>query len=64
MDNLLDASREALLLLVSGDPSLWTIVGISFSVSLKAILLTAPVALLIAFLLAHARFPGRRALIT
>ncbi len=64
MDNLLDASREALLLLVSGDPSLWTIVGISFSVSLKAILLTAPVALVIAFLLAHTRFPGRRALIT
>ncbi|MFQ5995857.1 MAG: ABC transporter permease [Acidiferrobacterales bacterium] len=64
MDNLFDASREALFLLASGDPSLWTIVGISFSVSLKAILLSAPVALVVSFLLAHVRFPGRRALIT
>lgn len=64
MESLLDATRHALLLLISGDPELWTIVAISFSVSLKAIVLTAPAALVIAFLLAHTRFVGRRALIS
>lgn len=64
MDSLADATQRALILLFSGDPDLWTIVGISFSVSLRAILITSPVALLIAFLLAHLRFPGRRLLIT
>jgi len=64
MDSLADATQRALILLFSGDPDLWAIVGISFSVSLRAILITSPVALLIAFLLAHLRFPGRRLLIT
>lgn len=64
MDSLADATQRALILLFSGDPDLWTIVGISFSVSLRAILIASPVALLIAFLLAHLRFPGRRLLIT
>jgi tungstate transport system permease protein len=52
------------MLLFSGDRELWTIVGISFSVSLRAILIASPAALLIAFMLAHLRFPGRRVLIT
>lgn len=64
MDSLADATQRALILLFSGDPDLWAIVGISFSVSLRAILIASPVALLIAFLLAHLRFPGRRLLIT
>ncbi len=64
MDSLYNASREALRLLFSGDAELWTIIGISFSVSLRAILIAIPPALLLAFLLAHARFPGRRVLIS
>lgn len=64
MESLADATQQALVLLFSGDPELWTIVGISFSVSLRAILFASPVALVIAFMLAHLRFPGRRLLIT
>ncbi|MFQ6023016.1 MAG: ABC transporter permease [Acidiferrobacterales bacterium] len=64
MGELFTASRHALYLLLSGDLELWAIVAISFSVSLKAIALTAPVALVLAFLLAHTRFVGRRALIS
>ncbi len=64
MEGPLEASRHALYLLISGDPALWSIVGISFRVSLQAILIATPVALLIAFLLAYLRFPGRRSLIS
>ncbi len=64
MSELLEASRQAIYLLFSGDPALWSIVTISFSVSLKAIVLTTPVALLLAFALAYARFFGQRVLIS
>ena len=64
MDSLADAIQRAIILLFTGDPELWTIVAISFSVSLRAILVATPAALLIAFMLAHLRFPGRRVLIT
>lgn len=64
MSQLTDATWQALLLLFSGDPELWTIVSISFSVSLRAVLIAAPVALLLAFMLAHTRFPGRRLLVS
>ena len=47
-------------MLLSGDAELWSIVLLSFSVSLKAILLTTPLALLVAFALNHVNFPGRR----
>ncbi len=64
MQSLTEANLEALGLLVSGDPALWTVIGISFSVSLRAIAFATPVALVIAFLLAHLEFPGRRLLIS
>ena len=64
MDSLYPATREAFALLMSGDPDLWEIVGISFQVSGTAILISAPAALLIAFSLAYFNFPGRRALIS
>lgn len=64
MSTLLDSSRQAVSLLFAGDPELWTIIGISFSVSLRAILIAAPFALVLAFVLAHLRFPGRRLLIS
>lgn len=64
MDSLWESTQRALVLLVSGDPDLWHIVGISFSVSLRAIAVTVPVALLTAFVLAHTRFRGRQFLLS
>ncbi len=63
MGEILRATGAALSLLFSGEPALWDIIGISFSVSLRAILVSAPLAVLAAFVLTVARFPGRRALI-
>lgn len=63
MDSLTTATLQAFSLLLSADPGLWEIIGISFKVSATAILITAPFALAIAFALAHFHFPGRRALI-
>ncbi len=60
MNGLLLTTQQALQLLLSGDAELWSIVLLSFSVSLKAILLKAPLALLVAFALNHVNFPGRR----
>lgn len=64
MDELGNATAQALALLVGGDPVIWSIIGVSFSVSLRAIAIAAPVALLLAFALAYLRFPGRRAIVT
>ena len=61
---LLETTGQALQLLFTGDPALWTIVAISFSVSLRAVLIAAPLAFLLAFVLAHGRFPGRRMLVS
>ncbi|CCN45950.1 putative ABC-type tungstate transport system,permease protein [Vibrio nigripulchritudo MADA3029] len=57
--NLWQTTLEALQLLVSFDPQLWTIVTVSFSVSLSALMLVIVPALLFAFLLAYCEFPGR-----
>ncbi len=64
MDGLVGASVEALRLLFTGDPEIWEIVAISFSVSFRAILYIVPLAILLSFALAFGNFPGRRALIT
>ena len=64
MESLGDATFEALRLLLSGDPTIWGIIGISFRVSTLAILCAVPPALLTAFTLAHFRFPGRNLLIS
>ncbi len=64
MSELIDATLNALGLLASGDPDIWGIVWISFSVSFRAMAYIVPVALALAFVLAFANFPGRRALIT
>ena len=64
MDDLTVALRQALVLLLSGEPMIWSIIGVSFSVSLRAILIATPLALLIAFTLAFGRFLGRRTLIS
>ena len=63
MDSISSASIHAFYLLFAGDPELWNIIGISFSVSLRAILFAAPIAILMAFTMAYRRFYGRRVLI-
>ena len=62
--DLSNAIVTALRLLLGGDPELWEIISISFRVSGVAILVATPPALVIAFLLAYKRFPGRRFLIS
>ena len=64
MDNLLTAMHQAVIMLFSGDRELWMIIAISFRVSMIAILLAIVPALLTAFFLSYARFPGRRLLIS
>ncbi|WP_277812081.1 ABC transporter permease [Chromohalobacter canadensis] len=59
MHELMNTAREALYLLLSLDPALWEIIGVSFRVSLTAILVALPPSLLIALLLARVAFPGR-----
>lgn len=55
---------DALNLLFSGDAALWEIIGISFRVSVTAILIASPFALGVAFVLAYFNFIGRRLLIS
>ena len=64
MNDISSATLEALHLLLSGDAMLWSIVLTSLSVSLRALVLAAPIALLVAFALAYVRFPGQRLLVT
>ena len=64
MGSIAESTQQALILLFGGDPDLWQIIGISFQVSLTALLIATPFAVAIAFLLAFGRFPGRRLLIT
>jgi tungstate transport system permease protein len=64
VDSLLTTTGQALALLFSGDAELWEIIGISFRVSLTAILIATPPALLVAFLLSYFHFPGRRIIIS
>lgn len=64
MHDIHAATVEALRLLLSGDAQLWSIVITSLSVSLRALALATPIALLVAFALAYLRFPGQRLLVT
>ncbi|KHF25731.1 ABC transporter permease [Solemya velum gill symbiont] len=64
MTSLWDTVGDAMQLLFAADPELWGIIGISFKVSMSALLLALPIGLLIAFGLAYGNFIGRRFLIT
>lgn len=64
MDALGEASLEALRLLFSGDPELWQVIGLSFRVSLLAMLLALLPSLALGFALAFWRFPGHWLLVT
>jgi len=59
MSELLGTCLAALQLLFSGDKELWTIIAVSFQVSLVAIVIAAVPGILIGFLLAMKEFPGR-----
>ena len=63
MEELSTASIQALTLLFSGNVEIWRIIGVSFTVSVKAILIATVPAVIIAFLLSYYVFPGRRLLI-
>ena len=60
MEGMLLTTQKALNLLFTGDAELWSIVILSFSVSLKAIILTTPPAMLVAYSLVNGNFPGIR----
>jgi len=62
LNELGEAALRAFQLLFTGDASLWNVIGVSFSVSFRAIVIAAPMGLLLAFILAYARFRARRAL--
>jgi tungstate transport system permease protein len=64
MGDLGAAGKQAFALLFSGDPELWGIIGVSFRVSLLAVAIIAPIALIAAFALAYVRFPGRRPVVS
>jgi len=55
-----DATAAAFLLLVSGDPDLWVIVWVSLKTTLIALSLCAIPAMVLAYVVARSRFPGRR----
>ncbi len=64
MQPLTETIANATRLLLDGNPELWGIIAISFRVSLTAMLVATPFAILTAFALAHFEFPGRKLLVT
>lgn len=60
---LIEATDAAFALLFSGDAALWKIIWISLKTSLIALLIAAPVAVLVGYLLATRSFAGRRFII-
>ena len=64
METISEATAGALYLLISGDSELWDIIGVSFGVSTAAMLCITPAALLLGFVLAYVRFPGRRPVVS
>ena len=64
MDGIIETTQKALELLFSGDVDLWSIVILSFSVSLKAVFISTPLAILLAFTLNYVKFPGTKIILT
>lgn len=64
MDLLVDSLRQAFMLLISGDPELFEIVGVSLTVSTFSTLIAACVGLPCGFVVAFKTFPGKRLVIT
>ena len=61
MQDILDAFRLALQLLLSADPGLIEIIGLSLRVSFSALLISCAIGLPLGALVAISRFPGRGA---
>jgi tungstate transport system permease protein len=57
---LVDATRDAFGLLLSGDAELWQIVWVSLKTSVLGLLLATPVAVVLGYAIASHRFRGRR----
>ena len=60
---IIDATQAAFGLLFSGDPVLWRIIWISLKTSIVSLLIAAPIAVLIGYLIATREFTGRRIVI-
>ena len=60
---LIDATRSAFALLLSGDAALWQIIWVSVKTSLIGLFLAAPVAVVLGYAIATHRFHGRRIVI-
>ncbi|SHI03795.1 ABC transporter permease [Ferrimonas marina] len=58
-EGILATVQQGLALLLTFDPDVWTIIAVSFSVSVKALLLVLPFTIALGFALAVGRFPGR-----
>jgi tungstate transport system permease protein len=61
--HLIEAIRDAFILVLSGDAALWQIIWVSLKTSLVALLLATPPAVVIGYLIATRSFSGRRILI-
>lgn len=61
--DILASTRQAFALLLSGDAELWTIIWISLRVSLVALAAATPPAVVLGYVLAQKRFPGRRVVV-
>ncbi len=64
MNLLLDSVQSAFLLLISWDPELFEIVGVSLKVSFGATLIASIVGIPSGFIIAYSVFPGKRFLLT
>ena len=64
MNGIILTSKQALELLFLGDSELWSIVVLSFSVSMKAILISSPFAMLLALALNYGNLPGKKIIVT
>jgi tungstate transport system permease protein len=61
--HLIDAIRDALHLLVSGDAVLWQIIWVSLKTTIIGLVIAAPVSVAAGYLIATHAFPGRRIVI-
>jgi len=57
---LLEATSDAFALLLRGDAALWHIVWVSVKTTLSGLILATPPAVVLGYLIAMHRFPGRR----
>lgn len=64
MQSIGESSLAALQLLLSGDAEIWLIIGVSFRVSLAAIVMALPLALAAGFALSFWNFPGHNFVVT